>query len=53
MNPALEPALYAFIASICDLVGAPMPQRIDLVCDLNAAASFRRGAASLLGNDLS
>jgi Zn-dependent protease with chaperone function len=52
MNPALEPALYAFIARICDLVGAPMPRRIDLVCDLNAAAGFRRGAASLLGNDL-
>jgi Zn-dependent protease with chaperone function len=52
MNPALEPVLYAFIARICDLVGAPMPRRIDLVCDLNAAASFRRGAASLLGNDV-
>jgi Zn-dependent protease with chaperone function len=52
MNPALEPTLYAFIARICDLVGAPMPRRIDLVCDLNAAAGFRRGAVSLLGNDL-
>jgi len=52
MNPALEPALYAFIARICDLVGAPMPRRIDLVCDLNASASFRRGAASLFSNDL-
>src|SRR5690349_3556293 len=52
MNPALEPALYAFIAKICDLVGAPMPRRIDLACELNASASFRRGAASLLGNDL-
>ena len=52
MNPSLEPSLYAFIARICDLVGAPMPRRIDLVCDLNASASFRRGAASLIGNDL-
>jgi len=52
MNPALEPALYAFIARICDLVGAPMPKRIVLDCDLNAAAAFRRGAASMLGNDL-
>jgi Zn-dependent protease with chaperone function len=52
MNPALEPELYAFIARICDLVGVPMPQRIDLICDLNAAASFRRGAASLLRDDL-
>jgi Zn-dependent protease with chaperone function len=52
MNPAVEPTLYAFIAKICDLVGAPMPKRIDLVCDLNAAAGFRRGAASFFGNDL-
>jgi Zn-dependent protease with chaperone function len=52
MNPAYEPALYAFIAKICDLVGAPMPKRIDLDCEINAAASFRRGAASLFSNDL-
>jgi len=52
MNPALEQALYAFIAKICDLVGAPMPRRIDLVCELNASAGFRRGAASFFGNDL-
>jgi Zn-dependent protease with chaperone function len=52
MNPALEPALFAFIAKICDLVGAPMPRRIDLLCELNAAASFRRGAASFFGDDL-
>jgi Zn-dependent protease with chaperone function len=52
MNPAYEPTLYAFIAKICDLVGAPMPKRIDLDCEINASASFRRGAASLFSNDL-
>lgn len=52
MNPALNPMLFAFIAKICDAVGAPMPQRIDLDCQLNAAAGFRRGAWSLFGNDL-
>ena len=52
LNPALEPTLFAFIAKICDLVGAPMPKRIDLDCNLNASASFRRGALSFLGNDL-
>jgi len=52
MNPAYEPTLYAFIAKICDIVGAPMPERIDLDCQINASASFRRGAASLLSNDL-
>ena len=29
-----------------------MPKRIDLDCQLNAAASLRRGALSLFGNDL-
>ena len=29
-----------------------MPKRIDLDCQLNAAAGFRRGFASLFGNDL-
>lgn len=52
MNPALEPTLFAFIAKICDLVGAPMPRRIDLNCELNASASFRRGARSLMQDDL-
>jgi Zn-dependent protease with chaperone function len=52
MNPALNPALFALIAKICDTVGAPMPRRIDLNCDLNAAAGFRRGLFSLFGNDL-
>jgi Zn-dependent protease with chaperone function len=52
LNPGVESTLYAFIAKICDLVGAPMPSRIDLDCDLNASARFRRGAASFFGNDL-
>ncbi len=52
LNPAVEPTLFAFIAKICDLVGAPMPKRIDLDCALNAAASFRRGLLSLFGHDL-
>jgi Zn-dependent protease with chaperone function len=52
LNPALEPTLFTFIARICELVGAPMPKRIDLDCQLNASASFRRGAMSLVGNDL-
>jgi Zn-dependent protease with chaperone function len=52
MNPALNPALFTLIAKICDTVGAPMPKRIDLDCNLNAAAGFRRGPFSLFGNDL-
>ena len=52
LNPGVESTLYAFIARICELVGAPMPSRIDLDCELNASAHFRRGAASFFSNDL-
>ena len=52
LNPSVDATLFAFIAKICDAVGAPMPKRIDLDCELNASASFRRGGASLFGNDL-
>jgi Zn-dependent protease with chaperone function len=48
----VESTLYAFIAKICETVGAPMPSRIDLDCNFNAAASFRRGAMSMFGNDM-
>jgi Zn-dependent protease with chaperone function len=52
LNPANERLLYAFIEKICDIVGAPSPKRIDLDCQLNAAAGFRRGFFSLFGHDL-
>jgi len=52
LDPAINSTLYAFIARICETVGAPMPRRIDLNCDLNASAGFRRGMWSLFGNDL-
>lgn len=52
LNPSGNPLLYAFIAKICDVVGAPTPKRIDMDCDLNASASFRRGFRSMTGNDL-
>ena len=37
---------------LAEQTGAPMPVRIDLDCNLNASASFRKGASSLLSNDL-
>ncbi|MGC3957587.1 MAG: M48 family metalloprotease [Verrucomicrobiota bacterium] len=52
LNPADNPLLYAFIEKICQTVGAPSPKRIDLDCDLNASAGFRRGFGSMFGNDL-
>jgi hypothetical protein len=47
-----EPLLFAFIEQLCRTVGAPRPTRIDLDCQLNAAASLRRGLWSLFGQDL-
>ena len=52
LNPGAEPMLFAFTAKICETVGAPFPKRVDLDCNLNAAASFRRGLWSLFGHDL-
>jgi hypothetical protein len=52
LNPANEPVLFTFIAQICKIVGAPFPSRIDVDCELNASAGFRRGFKSLFGNDL-
>ena len=52
LNPAAEPLLFTFISRVCETVGAPFPKRIDLDCQLNAAAGFRRGALSLAGHDL-
>jgi Zn-dependent protease with chaperone function len=46
MNPAVEQTLFAFIAHICNAVGAPMPTRIDLTCELNASAGLRKGVFS-------
>lgn len=52
LNPATEPLLYAFVEKIAATVGAPSPKRIDLDCQLNAAAALRRGWFSFFGNDL-
>jgi Zn-dependent protease with chaperone function len=52
LNPANEPLLFAFVREICRNVGAPMPSRVDVDCNLNAAASFRRGFKSFFGHDL-
>src|SRR6185295_1387450 len=52
LNPAVEHTLYAFIAKICDTIRAPMPQRIYLTCELNAAVAFPHGVRSMFGNDL-
>jgi hypothetical protein len=52
LNPASEPLLFEFITRICKTIGAPFPARIDIDCQLNASAGFRRGFKSIFGNDL-
>lgn len=47
-----EPLLFAFVDRVCEVVGAPSPSRIDVDCDVNASASFRRGLLSMFGDDL-
>jgi len=47
-----EPLLFAFVERVCEAVHAPKPRRIDLDCQVNASASFRRGLWSMLGRDL-
>ncbi len=47
-----EPLLFAFVDRICQVIGAPRPVRIDIDCQVNAAAGFRRGMLSMFGSDL-
>ncbi len=52
VDPRREPLLYNYVERLSRLVGAPLPRRIDLDCEVNASASFRRGYLSMFGNDL-
>jgi hypothetical protein len=53
LTPTSDPLLFEFVERICRLVGAAMPRRIDIDCNVNASASFRRGWLSLItGRDL-
>ena len=47
-----EPLLFAFVDRVCDAVGSPYPARIDVDCEVNASAGFRRGVWSMFGDDL-
>jgi Zn-dependent protease with chaperone function len=44
--------LFAFVDQVCGVVRSPKPRRIDVDCQVNASAGFRRGLLSMLGNDL-
>lgn len=52
LDLAAEPQLRNFITALCDCVGAPMPIRIEIDCQVNASARLRRGFRSLGQRDL-
>jgi Zn-dependent protease with chaperone function len=52
LDPNDQPLLFHFVAGLCRAMRAPVPRRIDVDAQVNASASFRRGALSLLGRDL-
>jgi Zn-dependent protease with chaperone function len=52
LDPEQEPLVFAFVNRVCDAVGAPKPRQINVDCQVNASASFRRGLRSMAGNDL-
>ena len=47
-----EPVLFALVDHLCETLGAPKPSRIDVDCDVNASAGFRRGLFSFFGSDV-
>ena len=48
-----EPILFSFVERLAQVVGSPVPRRIEVDVDVNASAGFRRGWLSVvLGNDL-
>jgi len=52
LDRSKEPLLFAFVDRLCRVVGAPVPRRIDVDCEVNASAGFRRGLLSMFGRDL-
>ena len=47
-----EPELFKFVTALCRAVGAPVPCRIQVDCEVNAAAGPNAGLGSLMRRDL-
>src|SRR6185295_10874870 len=47
-----NPELFRFLGELCQLLGAPIPSRVDLQLGVNASAGFRAGFGSMFGNDI-
>jgi Zn-dependent protease with chaperone function len=46
-----EPVFFEFVHRVAKAVGAPPPRQIKVTLEVNAAAGFRRGLLSFLGED--
>jgi hypothetical protein len=47
-----NPELFRLLGQLCQLLGAPIPSRVDVQLGVNASPGFRAGFSSLFGNDI-
>jgi Zn-dependent protease with chaperone function len=47
-----EPLLFAWVERLCGMVGAPLPKRIDVDCNVNASASFQGGLWGMIRRNM-
>jgi Zn-dependent protease with chaperone function len=52
LDPRQQPLLHRFVRRLCEAVGAPVPQHIEVDIEVNASARLRRGILSFFSNDL-
>lgn len=52
LKPEEQPILFEFVRRLCALMKAPMPRRIEINCEVNAAAIVRSGFSALLGRNI-
>jgi len=52
ITPEEQPELFAFVARLCEVVGAPQPSEIRVDCSVNASASYQGGLWGVLTNRL-
>ncbi len=52
IDPAEQKDVYDFVHGLCGVVGAPLPRRIDVDCDVNASAAFERGVLGIASGPL-
>ncbi|WP_455222938.1 M48 family metallopeptidase, partial [Kaarinaea lacus] len=52
LDPLKEPIFFHFVNKIALAVGASRPKQIEVDCQVNASASFRKGLFSFFGDDL-